>query len=289
MDWCWNYCVYLFYQRLFLKYISFHKPPHIPAFRLYHSRRQIRPLAVADCAGEVVAGWRDEEEHVRGFVDDGQGQRQSHSGRFAVWGIDGDDPALFFVERLLVAGEEGCGVGVVAETEVDEVEGGRGVVAGVFAEEAPEQQFVAAGVSLGVARFGRHFVDVRGFEADVADERFAGHAVVAVGVARRQVALVAHEEQRVRPGERDRLRVARAAAHLLRQGVAKLQVSRFGDALGELLVQRSRGVAAREHKREAATLGQRAIGRVGDEGGGTFEKRLVRLADPVCHRYSFGG
>ena len=53
-----------------------------------------------------MAGWRDKEEHALGFVDDGQGQRQPHSGWFAVGGIDGDDPAFFFVERFVVAGEE---------------------------------------------------------------------------------------------------------------------------------------------------------------------------------------
>ena len=183
----------------------------------------------------------------------------------------------------MVAGEEGGGVGVVAEAEEDEVERGRGVVGGVFAEQAAEQQFVAAGVRLGIARFGRHFVDVLRFDADVADERFAGHAVVAVGVARRQVAFVALEEQRTRPGKRDRVRVAGAAAGVLRQGVAKLQVSTFDDAFGELPVDISRRVAAREPQREAATFGHSAVGGVGNEGGGTIEKLLARRGDPVGH------
>ena len=132
---------------------------------------------------------------------------------------------------LGLAGKQRRGMTIRPDAKQDQIKARQ-----LSAKRGGERFFIRARRSLGRAADGRDRVDIRGWDGNMRQQRFARHAVAALDIVRRHHALIAPKDVDIGP-------IDRFAQRRLRQA----------------LVQRARRAAARKRHREAPVIGDRRL------------------------------
>ncbi len=140
-----------------------------------------------------------------------------------------------------IAGNQGSGVAVGAEAEVNEIEHQR------RAADGAESGGVLQGGHVQVRRVHRHGIDLRGRDGRMIQQAFAQVREIAVGMSRRGHALIDLYEVHMRPG------------HIF---------------AGEHAQHQPRGVAAADGHDEAAAIGDGGPRLLGNQAGGFLSNRI---------------
>src|SRR5579884_2310810 len=121
--------------------------------------------------GLVSSGYQ--KDHLLGVIEHRQCKGQAR--RFELLNIRSGDPPFLLVETG-GAGKERGGMSIRSDPKKRQIKRGPSLLGPI--KKTTERLFVLFGRGLKVAHLRRHSVDIAGWNGNMRDQRFMGHAVI---------------------------------------------------------------------------------------------------------------